>query len=99
MISFSLFSFYFHFPKGRKEEFSAPLVYALIVNKTTEIYETVFEVAKDAERQPTSILMDFELATMNAVRLVFPDVKIAGCFFHFCQAIYRNIQNHGLQVK
>ena len=32
----------------------------------------------------------------KAVNMVLPDVKITGCHFHFCQAVYRRVQKIGL---
>lgn len=37
------------------------------------------------------VKVDFELATMNAVTVVWPDAKVECCYFHFCQALRRNI--------
>ena len=44
------------------------------------------------------ILSDFELAAMNAFHLHFPDATIKGCYFHFTQAIWKNISEKGLKV-
>ena len=35
--------------------------------------------------KPTSINVDFEKAVFNAVKIVWPNCKIYGCFFHFSQ--------------
>lgn len=49
--------------------------------------------------QPKRIMMDFEKAAIKAAEDVFKDVQISGCYFHFCQCIYRQIQSNGLQSK
>src|SRR5207237_7660825 len=41
-------------------------------------------------------MADFEKAEHNAVHAVFPTTKIRGCFFHFCQCLWRILQKHGL---
>ena len=48
---------------------------------------------------PLDVILDFERATINAVRIVFKDSSIHGCFFHFCQNIWRHVQAVGLQSK
>ena len=44
-------------------------------------------------------MVDFEIAVLNAVRGSFPNSALKGCFFHFCQAIYRKVQSLGLQNR
>ena len=48
---------------------------------------------------PTDIMVDFELATMNAIGAVFGNhVNMKGCFFHLCQNTWRHIQDMGLSA-
>ena len=35
---------------------------------------------------------------MKATLEVFPDAQIKGCFFHFCQCLWRKLQGLGLAV-
>ncbi|KAK2145428.1 hypothetical protein LSH36_682g01063 [Paralvinella palmiformis] len=42
--------------------------------------------------------MDYEGATWQVVRAVFPGIEIQGCLFHFMQAVYRKVQELGLQT-
>jgi hypothetical protein len=44
----------------------------------------------------TRIILDFEIAIHNAVKLVWPTVQISGCRFHLAQSWYKKIQNLGL---
>jgi hypothetical protein len=39
-------------------------------------------------------MSDFEIASRNAFHVAFPQAKQKGCFFHFTQSLYRNIQRH-----
>lgn len=41
---------------------------------------------------PHTILIDFELAAVNAVSEVFSDVTLVGCYFHLSQNLWRQIQ-------
>lgn len=42
-------------------------------------------------------MCDFEPAAIKAIKQIFPDVQVYGCFFHLRQCIYRHIQACGLQ--
>lgn len=48
---------------------------------------------------PKMVMLDFERAAINALKITFPEAQIQGCFFHLCQCIYRSIQNNGLQTN
>lgn len=43
------------------------------------------------------ILSDFELGAMNAFHLHFGNATIKGCYFHYSQAIWKNISDKGLK--
>ena len=46
---------------------------------------------------PKFIIVEFELASINALQQKFPDAKVTGfLFFYHSQNIYRNIQKNGL---
>ncbi len=72
------------------------LVFCLLPNKQQGTYERVFRILEEKVRVnlqldllPTWLQSDFELAIMNAI---FPGTSTKGCYFHFCQAILRKIQ-------
>ena len=79
-----------------------PLVYCLASTKSREFYVSVFDTLKrEALRiglvfNPTTVLSDFESGLIPAVAASFPQATHRGCHFHFCQAIYRNVQRLGL---
>lgn len=46
---------------------------------------------------PKSIQINFKQVFISAFQDIFPNAKINGCYFHFCQCIWRKIQSLGLQ--
>jgi len=94
-----------HAPVGGENSRIFPLVYSLLTSKSEEIYSCLFEelidfaVENDITLQPSIILTDFELASINASRHVFPNVENKGCFFHLCQSGWRKIQSCGLATR
>ena len=44
-------------------------------------------------RKVTMVVADFEAAIWVSLRQLMPGVKLKGCLFHFCQAIYRKMVN------
>lgn len=78
---------------------TVPLVYILANNRSKESYDFIFSTLKSRRQlDPVSITVDFERSAIISIRENFPDTQINGCFFHFGQCIWRNIQTHGLQT-
>jgi hypothetical protein len=50
--------------------------------------------AKGFDLTPDLILTDFESGFQNAMSISFPNIVLQGCFFHFSQCIWRQIQQH-----
>lgn len=44
-------------------------------------------------------MVDFEAAMWRAIQDRFPGFIIQGCAFHWTQAVFRKVQELGLQVK
>ncbi|POM81490.1 Hypothetical protein PHPALM_524 [Phytophthora palmivora] len=68
--------------------------YVLTSGKTSQIYEHIFHyicVASKKRLDPAHIVCDFEFAMIKADRDQFPDSRIAGCLFHFKQALRRKM--------
>ena len=78
-----------------------PCVYALLPNKQQATYTIFFEILKQLQHTlaPTNLMVDFEIAILNAIDTSFPGTSKKGCFFHFSQAIFRKIQSLGLQNR
>jgi hypothetical protein len=50
------------------------------------------------DRQRT-VITDFERALQNAIRDQYPSATLKGCWFHYCQAVWRNFVKLGLLAK
>jgi len=81
-----------------------PLLYAILPNKTTDTYTEMLTSLRSALiarfcdiGSVQYILTDFELAAINAVQRVFPEIMVKGCTFHFKQFVLRRIRQLGLQ--
>lgn len=74
-----------------------PVVYALLPNKQRTTYVKLFSAINGLRRfAPTTIMTDFEMATINVVKATYPTVRVTGCFFHFGQCLFRKVQELGL---
>ena len=83
---------------GVKEDKTFPCATVLMTAKTQELYEAVFRkiVQIAPEFSPVIAISDFEIASRNAVKSIFPDIRVSGCAFHFMQAILRMSKKQGL---
>ena len=82
-----------------------PVVYALLPDRKAIIYVHLLNVLSDEARKrdkkfdPSLIMTDFEPGIAKAISLEFSEKTIQkGCFFHFCQSIYRHVQKLGLST-
>lgn len=75
-----------------------PVVFALLANKKESTYLKMLTALKNLRPtlSPANVMTDFEKASINAIKTVFPTVTQTGCYFHFRQAIYKKIQQFGL---
>ncbi|KAK6734095.1 hypothetical protein RB195_017707 [Necator americanus] len=86
--------------------FEVPLLFAITRRKREEEYVIVFEKMKQAlesasESDPQSefeltIVVDYELAAINAAKRVFPRCAIEGCCWHLSQAWVRRRNTLGI---
>lgn len=79
-----------------------PMVYAFLPSKIEACYETLFRELKkcgdsfELQITPLYVLIDFEMAAINACKSIFP-ASIHKCyFFHFTQNMRKKIQKLGL---
>lgn len=75
-----------------------PVIYCLMKKKNNESYKEFFLHLKCilGDFEPNYIVFDFEVALRNMFGSVFKHTKMFGCFFHFCQLIWRTLQENNL---
>ena len=80
---------------------SSPCIFALLPNKTTATFLTMWRCLKEilGDYSPNSMLCDMELAAIKAFLEVHPGVKIILCFFHFRKALRDNLSKKKVTVE
>ena len=78
-----------------------PIIYFLLPNKTQETYARMIQALKELvpDARPEKILLDFEMAAINAFKAEFPASNVTCCYFHLAQAIIRKVGEVGLKVR
>ena len=78
-------------------------VNCLMTGRTVGDYRHVLQTIKTKVRnitghrcRPRRVVCDFEQALIAAVETEFRHTQISGCYFHFCQSLWRKVQNLGL---
>ncbi|KAI1700637.1 MULE transposase domain-containing protein [Ditylenchus destructor] len=79
-------------------EHCIPVAYFLMQDQLTESYLHAFQqlFSLNPNYRPASIMADMELAPINAIKTVFPDVRVNYCLFHVSQAMFAKIKAYGL---
>ena len=76
-----------------------PCIYFLLPNKTQGTYEKMLGILNTIipNSNPSTILIDFEVAAQNAFMIAFPNSQIKGCLFHLSQSVMRHVCELGLK--
>lgn len=75
-------------------------MYCLLPNATTETYDKVFNYLVDITGpNDKTFILDMEMAAKNSISNRFSNPRISFCYYHFCQAHWRKIQELGHQVQ
>ena len=78
-----------------------PLAFALMSGQGSADYESILKfLPLHFPHAPAveEVVVDFEGAIWKALKSQMPNVSIKGCAFHWAQAVWRRIQEVGLQV-
>ena len=63
----------------------------LLIRENEVTFKSIFKyLSENYNFKPRRFMCDFNLAQINAMKAIFPDGLINTCFFHFCQAIWKN---------
>lgn len=86
---------------GVSNGWKIPLVYVICSDKSAETYRRIFDELLNLQPNlnPATIVVDFELATIKAIKSIFPNAKIQGCHFHFKKNMIHQIGQNGLKVR
>ena len=82
-----------------------PLVYCLLASKSREVYFWMLTEIKrkmadlDLQLNPDTVITDFEAAMFPTIRAHFPNAAHKGCYFHFTQAIWKQVQYQRLATR
>lgn len=91
--------FVIHVPLG---DTAVSAVYAFLPSKTQAVYEECFSglldacLRKNIRPNPSTMIVDFEVSKHNAIRSMFGNVEVKGCFYHLTQSTWRKVQSEGL---
>ena len=89
-----------HADVGSNDEYVnvVPVLYALLPDKKRATYDILFQMIKSQVKEwaPTHISMDFEMTAISAIKDLFPEVKIVGCYFHYIRSLWRKAKQLGV---
>ncbi|KRY46040.1 hypothetical protein T03_10855 [Trichinella britovi] len=72
-----------------------------MTRKLPPLFQVLIDKAAVLEvtNNPDTIICDFETALIPAIRGYFPNTRVQGCYFHFCQAVHRKVGELGLKTR
>ena len=78
-----------------------PAIHCLLTAKNQELYQAVLESLKENIPQftPIASMSDWEPASRNAFKEIYPQMRIFGCWFHYTQRIWGKTQKLGLSQE
>lgn len=95
---YQLYTFHINISLDENSVNFVPVLYILLANKTQAIYERLFTILKEQFMiQIDQYKCDFELAVIQAVKKVYPNVKVTGCYFHYWKALVKMSKKLGFE--
>ncbi|CAB4045553.1 Hypothetical predicted protein, partial [Paramuricea clavata] len=78
-----------------------PAAFALLPNKQSATYEKMWMIIRDncEIRTEVNLMVDMELAVINAFESVFTCARVTTCFFHFRKALKDQVAKKGCIVE
>ncbi len=75
-----------------------PAVVVLMIKRDKKSYLNVFQKIKELSPNfmPEFCISDFEKASRQAFKEIWPDSVLSGCYFHFSQSVLRKLKKLGL---
>lgn len=72
-----------------------------LATRITVYPQEIQRFADDNEVEITTTLAitDFGKAPMNALKTIFPEIEINGCYFHLKQCLMRRLTNAGFKTR
>ncbi|KRY07891.1 hypothetical protein T12_64 [Trichinella patagoniensis] len=66
----------------------------------SRIFEVLLSKAEElgAQLDPAKFFWDFETNLIPAIQGNFPNIRVQGCFFHFCQTVLRQVGRLGIRT-
>ncbi|GFO03843.1 PiggyBac transposable element-derived protein 3 [Plakobranchus ocellatus] len=90
---------------GKYRQRVLPFATALLTGKTIGHYRQVLQVLKREIRRssghrwrPNTVICDFEQSLISAVETELPTAQVTCFYFHFCQSMWRRLNELGLSV-
>lgn len=88
---------------GKYMDRVVPLVMCLMTGKTVAQYRHLITQVKRKVRRvtghrwrPQRVITDFESSLLLAIQAELPNSLSSACYFHFCQSLWRKVQELGL---
>ncbi|KAH7713589.1 hypothetical protein AAVH_19054 [Aphelenchoides avenae] len=86
---------------AKRGNYVLPVAYGLLPNKSRESCERFFTLLKGAWPQlnPVTVSLDFEQATLTAVRNAFPGAALLGCLYHLAKNVRLHVSREGILAE